>query len=126
MSCAVDKLNLQLYAKCDVKRNASKKRKCEVVVVSVYLFENLYQYKMRILLSITSNVLNENTVLQKETLRKSLLYTFLLQKPFECHYYANIRPVKNGRNIVRCPFLEKLKYIIGCKFNLPCIKILTY
>ena len=33
----------------------------------------------------------------------------LLQKPFECHYYANIRPVKNGRNIVRCPFLEKLK-----------------
>ena len=81
---------------------------------------------MRILLSITSNVLNENTVLQKETLRKSLLYTFLLQKPFECHYYANIRPVKNGRNIVRCPFLETLKYIKGCWFNFPCMKILTY
>ena len=108
-------MNLQLYVKCDVKRNASdrKNRKCEVVVVSVYVFENLYQYKMRILLSITSNVLNENTVLQKETLRKSLLYTFLLQKPFECHYYANIRPLTNGRNIVRCPFLEELKYIKG-------------
>ena len=81
---------------------------------------------MRILLSITSNVLNENTVRQKETLRKSPPYTFLLQKPFEFHYYANIRPVKNGRNIVRCPFLEKLKYIKGCQFNLPCIEILTH